>query len=320
GGGEASGNTQLFIDSTPPQPLPIKGRGKKGTGQQLPLRLGLRMVRGLSNDHAATILAARTDAPFTGIEDVWLRSGVPVAALEKLADADAFACFGLDRRQSLWQVRGLGAAPLPLFAAADAREEGREPSVALAPLGAGREVIEDYRTVQLSLRAHPLSFIRPELDHRGITRCGDLVRAKDGSRINVAGIVLVRQRPGKGNVTFITIEDESGIANIILWQRKFDAHRRIVMSSPMIGVKGVVQREGSVIHVIADFIEDHSLLLRSVSDMRFPHRPGRGDGVAHPGSPDRGERGWSPRSRSLRAPHIPSDAENILRQKSRDFH
>jgi error-prone DNA polymerase len=256
---------------------PLAGEGV------LPLRLGLRMVRGLSNDHAGKILAVRGEAPFTGIEDVWLRSGVPVTALEKIADADAFACFGLDRRQALWQVRGLGAAPLPLFAAADAREEGREPLVALTPLTEGREVFEDYRTVQLSLRAHPLSFLRDELDRRGITRCGDLIATKDGSKVEVAGVVLIRQRPGKGNVTFITLEDESGIANAILWQRKFEAQRRIVMSAAMIGVKGTVQREGNVIHIVTDCLEDYTPMLRSVGERPFPHRFGSGDAATQGG-------------------------------------
>jgi error-prone DNA polymerase len=294
--------------------LPSKGEGL------LPLRLGLRMVRGLANDHAAQILAARAEKPFTGIEDVWLRSGVPLAALEKIADADAFACFGLDRRKALWQVRGLGAAPLPLFAAADAREEGREPSVALAPLAEGREVFEDYRTVQLSLRAHPMSFLRPELDRRGIVRCADLAHLKDGRRVEVAGVVLIRQRPGTGSVTFITIEDESGIANAILWQSRFEAQRRTVMSASMIGVKGIVQREGNVIHVVTARLEDYTSLLHSVADMGFAYRPGRGDGATHPGSPDRGERGWLPKPASVRAPAVPSDVMRTLHQKTRDFH
>ena len=276
----------------------------------LPVRLGMRMVRGLSNDHAAKILAARQAGPFIGIEDVWLRSGVPVSALEKLADADAFAGFGLDRRQALWQMRGLGAAPLPLFAAADAREEGREPEVVLAPLGEGREVVEDYRTVQLSLRAHPLSFLRPELDRMRITRCGDLARAKDGSRVEIAGIVLIRQRPGKGNVMFVTLEDESGIANAIVWMRVFEANRRVLMSAPMIGIKGLVQREGQVIHVISDRVQDYTRLLRSVGDADFRHRTGRGDGGAHPGSPD-------PRWKETR---VLVANDQVLRQKTRDFH
>ncbi len=270
----------------------------------LPLRLGLRMVRGLANDHGAQIVAARGEAPFTSIEDVWLRSGVPVAALEKLADADAFACFGLSRRQALWQVRGLGQARLPLFAAADAREAEREPAVPLRPMTEGREVVEDYRTVQLSLRAHPLSFLRPELDRRRITRAADLARLKDGSKVEVAGIVLIRQKPGKGNVTFITLEDETGIANAILWQRIFDAHRRIVMSAPMIGVKGTLQKEGDVIHIVTDRLEDLTHLLRSVGDRDFPHRHGPGDGVLHGGS-DR---------RSTREPDM------LIRLKSRNFH
>jgi error-prone DNA polymerase len=274
--------------------------------RSLPLRLGLRMVKGLSNVHAAQILAAREERAFDSVEDVWRRSGVPVAALEKLADADAFACLGLDRRQALWRVRGLGDSPLPLFAAADAREA--EPEVRLTPMTAGREVVEDYRAVQLSLRAHPLHFVRPQLEARRIVACAGLRDARDGRKVEVAGIVLVRQRPGAGNVTFVTLEDESGVANIIIWQRIFDAHRRIVMGSAMVGVKGRLQREGEVIHVIADTLEDMTPLLHGVAAMHFPHRPSPGDG-AHFGAPD-------PRTRPSRsAPRQP-----VIAVKSRDFH
>jgi error-prone DNA polymerase len=242
-------------------------------------------VKGLANDHAARIITARGEAPFASIEDVWRRSGVPPAALEKLADADAFACFGIDRRQALWRVRGLGAAPLPLFAAADLREQAREPAVALPAMTAGHEVVEDYRMLQLSLRAHPLTFLRAELGRRGAMPCAALARARDGSKIAVAGIVLIRQRPGAGNVTFITIEDETGVANIILWQRKFEAQRRIVMSATMIIVRGTVQREGEVIHIVADRLDDCSGLLRSVGRRDFPHRFGPGDGARTAGAP-----------------------------------
>jgi error-prone DNA polymerase len=114
---------------------------------------------------------------------------------------------GLDRRQALWRVRGLGEAPLPLFAAADAL--GQEPEVLLTPLTGGREVVEDYRSVQLSLREHPVAFLRGALGPKA-TSCADLARLKDGARVEVAGLVLIRQRPGKGNVTFITLEDETG--------------------------------------------------------------------------------------------------------------
>ncbi len=270
--------------------------------EHLPLRLGFRMVKGLSNLHASRILAGRPERPFDSTEDVWRRSGVPPAALERLADADAFASLGLDRRQALWRVRGLGEAPLPLFAAADARD--REPEVSLRPMGEGREVVEDYRSLQLSLRAHPLSFLRPQLAARRILSCAALAGAKDGAKVEVAGIVLVRQRPGAGNVTFVTIEDETGIANVIIWQRLFEAQRRIVLGAAMIGVKGRVQREGEVIHVIADRLEDMTPLLHSVAAMDFPHRPSPGDGASF-GGPD-------PRHRPPREP--------VIQVRSRDFH
>jgi error-prone DNA polymerase len=299
GGGGVTDESSASYPSTPLRgvPLPISD------GEDLlPLRLGLRMVRGLSNLHAAQIIAARADTPFASIEDVWRRSGVPVAALEKLADADAFHSLGLGRRQALWRVRGLGEAPLPLFAAADAL--GSEPDVTLTPLTGGREVVEDYRTVQLSLRAHPLAFLRGELDRRRIVRCAGLACLRDGARVDVAGLVLIRQRPGKGNVTFITLEDETGIANVILWQRNFEAQRRIVMSAAMIGVRGILQKEGEVIHVVADRLEDLTPLLHRVGAMDFPHRFAPADG-GKGASPD-------PRGRA--------EAGGVIRVKSRDFH
>jgi len=287
-----------------------------------PVRLGLRQVKGLANDHAARILAVRDEGPFASIEDVWRRSGVPVAALEKLADADAFHSFGVDRRQALWQVRGLGEAPLPLFAAADRREGAlmHEPPVVLTRMSDGREVVEDYRSVQLSLRAHPLAFLRPELERRGIVSCADLRHIKDGRWVEVAGIVLVRQRPGSTNVTFVTIEDETGVANAIIWQQKFEAQRRIVLSASMISVNGRLQREGEVIHIIADRLEDHTPLLHSVGALEFPHRPSPGDGASHGGGPDPRERATH-RPRDLYpAPHGVRRDEAVIPVKSRDFH
>ncbi|HEV2748450.1 MAG TPA: error-prone DNA polymerase [Allosphingosinicella sp.] len=288
----------------------------------LPLRLGMRMVKGLANEHAAKLLAARGEAPFTSIEEAWRRSGVPVAALERLAEADAFASLGIDRRQALWQVRGLGEAPLPLFAAADARAaEIAEPDVRMRPMTDGREVVEDYRSIQLSLRAHPLSFLRPELDRRRITRCAGLAHVKDGRKVEVAGIILVRQRPGSTNVTFVTIEDETGIANAIIWQRRFEAQRRIIMSSAMVAITGTVQREGEVIHVIAERIEDCTPLLHKVGGMRFPHRTGPGDGAGHGGAPDpRGE--WEKKARDDYHPpfRTGSAQDDVIRQRTRDFH
>jgi error-prone DNA polymerase len=297
-------------------------------GKFLAVRLGLRQVRGLSNADGAAMVGARSTTPFDSVDDVWRRSGVPRAAIEKLADADAFHAFGADRRQGLWKVRGLGEAPLPLFAAADRAAEaisaeGIEPDVALRPLTDGREVIEDYRSLQLSLRAHPLTFVRDELTRRGVTRCADLATIRDGRHVQVAGIILVRQKPGSAKgVLFITIEDETGIANGILWPDRFEKQRRTVMSASMIGMRGRVQKEGEVIHVICDRIIDHGDLLQQVGQMSFPHRTGRGDGARHAGSPDRGDAGWKPEPRdSYWPPHAEgTDPEEVVRFKSHDFH
>jgi len=297
-------------------------------GRYLAVRLGLRQVRGLANAHGAAIVAARGVAPFQSVEEVWRRAGVPRAAIERLAEADVFHTLGEDRRQGLWKVKGLGEAPLPLFAAADAQEavfspEGLEPDVSLRPLSDGREVVEDYRALQLSLRAHPLAFLRQEFTRRGITRCADLAHIKDGRHVEVAGIILVRQKPGSAKgVLFITIEDETGIANGILWPDRFEAQRRTVMSAAMIGMKGRVQKEGQVIHVICDRIVDYGPLLAQVGQMDFPHATGRGDGARHAGSPDRGDADWRPGPRdSYWPPHANGmDPEAVVRVKSRDFH
>jgi error-prone DNA polymerase len=272
----------------------------------LPLRLGLRMVKGLSNDHGALIAAAAMEGPFASVDDVWGRAGVPAAALEKLADADAFHCLGLDRRQALWRVRGVGGAPLPLFAAAAAR--GNEPDVALTPMTQGREVVEDYRSTQLSLRAHPLAFLRPELERRRILPCAALRDARDGQKVRIAGIVLVRQRPGAGNVTFMTLEDETGIANAIIWQRIFEARRRIVLAAAMVSISGTLQREGQVIHVVTDTLEDLTPLLHEIGAMHFPHRTGPADAARNGGHDPRGH----PR-------RLPPPKDGGLRIKSRDF-
>ncbi|MEO5772662.1 MAG: error-prone DNA polymerase [Sphingomicrobium sp.] len=287
-------------------------------GRYRSVRLGLRMVKGLANIHAARILASR-EAPFVTVEDVWKRSGVPVAALERIAEADGFASLGLNRREALWRVKALGDAPLPLFAAADAREEEREPSVALRPMTEGREVVEDYRSIHLSLRAHPLTFLRPRLEAMKVTRCADLARIKDGRRVEIAGVVLVRQRPGSTNVTFLTIEDESGIANIIVWQRRFEAQRRIVMSAAMISVRGTVQREGEVIHVIAEHLSDHTPMLNEIGQMQFPHRRAPADG-ANGGGPDPRERKMLQIKDDYSRPFRIDATETALNLKSRNFH
>jgi error-prone DNA polymerase len=296
-------------------------------GRWLAVRLGMRQVRGLANAHGAAIVGARGGTPFGSVEEVWRRADVPRAAIERLAEADAFHSLAHDRRQGLWKVKGLGEAPLPLFAAADAREanysvEGLEPDVELRPLTDGREVVEDYRTLQMSLRAHPLAFLRDELTRQGVTRCADLEHIRDGKHVEVAGVILVRQKPGSAKgILFITIEDETGIANGILWPDRFEAQRRTVMTAAMIGMKGRVQKEGEVIHIICDRIIDRGDLLRRVGEMDFPHRTGRGDGAKHAGTPDRGDAGWKPTPRdSYWPPHTGGmDPEDVIRVKSHDF-
>ncbi len=249
--------------------------------------------------------------------------GVKPAALERLARADAFQALGLNRRQALWAIKGLANKPLDLFAAADLREgrtraESVEAPVALVPLTAGREVVEDYRATQLSLRAHPLSFLRGKLAARGIRPCGDLTGMKDGARVEVAGLVLVRQRPGSAKgVVFVTLEDESGIANAVLWSDRFEHYRRTVMTATMLGIRGRVQREGIVIHVVADTITDLSPMLRDIGEIDLPRMTMPGDGATHGGGPD-------PRDAKPRWPG-PYDSSHwrggeAIPVKSRNFH
>jgi error-prone DNA polymerase len=242
------------------------------------VRLGLRMAKGLASAHADEMIERRGSG-YRSIEDMWRRLRVPVAALERLAEADAFQAFGQDRRQALWTIRGLSDTRLPLFDTVPA-EPDPEPAVVLAAMTAGRQVVEDYRSVGLSLRHHPVSFLRRDLTERGIVRCGGLVTIRDGTRVEVAGIILVRQRPGSARgVLFVTIEDETGHANLILWPSVFEAQRSLVLSASMIACRGKLQRAGEVIHVIAEHLTDLSGLLRDVGqrDEAFPLPHGRGD-------------------------------------------
>ncbi|AJA07074.1 error-prone DNA polymerase [Sphingobium sp. H39-3-25] len=295
-------------------------------GRYLAVRLGFRQVRGLANVHGAAIVGARGPERFDSVEEVWRRAGTPRMAIERLAEADAFHCIAENRRQGLWKVKGLGEAPLPLFAAADEREakfapEGLEPMVALRAMAEGREVVEDYRSTQLSLRGHPVSFLRDELDALRIVRCADLATIRDGRNVEVAGVILVRQRPGSAKgVLFITIEDETGIANGILWPDRFEIYRRQVMSSSMIAMRGRLQKEGEVIHIICDRIVDHDDMLRSIGRTAFAVTPIRGDGATNGAGPDPRNSGI-PRGRTLS--HPPFDAvltdEELVRIKSHDF-
>ena len=281
-------------------------------GDRLAVRLGLRMAKGFSNTDAARLIAAREHTPFTTLESCWRRTGIGPATLELLADADGFSCLGLDRRAALWALRGLGEVPLPLFAVA----EDREPTFTLSPMTAGREVVEDYASVGLTLRRHPLAFLRRELAARGMADCATLDAAKDGRRLTVAGLVLVRQKPGSAKgVMFITTEDETGVANLVIWPSLFERQRRLILSAGMIACRGRVQREGIVVHLVASELLDLTDLLRSVGDRdgAFPLVHGRGDEAKTGGAPDQRERRPKVPPRDIFCPEIG------IRVPTRDF-
>jgi error-prone DNA polymerase len=291
------------------------------------VRLGMRMVRGLSNANAATLLAARADQPFASVDDLWRRAGVPIAALVQLAEADAFLeDLGISRREALWQIKGLRDEPLPLFAAAARREDEQipelvEPVVALRPMTAGSEVVEDYGHVGLTLRAHPMSFLRGDLRRRRIVTCSDAMNARDRQWLEAAGLVLVRQRPGSAKgVMFITIEDETGIANLVIWPKLFERQRRIILSASMFAVRGRIQREGEVVHLVAHHLTDLSAELASVGsrDTAFPLPHGRGDEFHH-GSPALDPRTLPPKGTKARDIFIPDLHIDTIKVKPRDF-
>ena len=235
------------------------------------VRLGLQLVKGLSNAHAAKIVIARARHPFETMDDLWQRAGVPVAALTQIAEADGFRpCFGLARRDALWAIRGLRDEPLPLFVAASAAQtelipELAEPAVTLRPMSEGGEVVQDYRHLSLTLRAHPVSFLRQDLRRNGLVTCQDAMESRNRRWVEAAGIVLVRQRPGSAKgVMFITLEDETGIANLVVWPKVYEQNRRTILASGMIAVRGRVQREGEVVHLVVQRVTDLSADLASI--------------------------------------------------------
>ncbi|HTJ57863.1 MAG TPA: error-prone DNA polymerase [Devosiaceae bacterium] len=224
------------------------------------IRLGLGFVKGLA-DNDANIIIARRGKGYASVRDLWLRTGLPPVALEKIAAADGFGSIGLSRRQALWAVKGLmgsdGAETLPLFASAG-RPTGRlDRAETLPEMGPGEAVVHDYKTLTFSLKAHPVSFLRESLTRRGIVSTEKLINARPGAIIETAGLVLVRQRPGTANnVIFATLEDETGVANIIVWDRVFQANRRAVLGSRLLAVRGQLQKEGLVVHLVAQKFTD----------------------------------------------------------------
>jgi error-prone DNA polymerase len=233
---------------------------------------------------------------------------VPVHAIQRLASADAFRSIGLDRRAALWDSRALKQAPdLPLFVAAEARDEGAELTPAKLPaMPLSEHVVNDYQTVRLSLKAHPMSFLRDHYAEQKFITADRLQGIRDGKRVSMAGLVLIRQRPGSAKgVCFITLEDETGIANLVVWPDVFDRQRKIVMGARLMVAHGIIQRDADdgVIHLVVRRLEDHTHMLRHLSDGLMPSTLNHGDGGGS----------W----RQPAAAH-PRDVEII--PKSRDFH
>ncbi|NKM29744.1 helix-hairpin-helix domain-containing protein, partial [Rhizobium laguerreae] len=290
------------------------------------VRLGFRQVKGLAVADAARIVAARMDNAFASVDDMWRRSGVPSEALVQLAKADAFLpSLKLERRDALWAIKALRDEPLPLFTAAAEREmaaiaEQQEPEVALRQMTDGHNVIEDYSHTGLTLRQHPIAFLRKDLSARNIITCAEAMNSRDGRWVYTSGLVLVRQKPGSAKgVMFITIEDETGPANLVVWPTLFEKRRRVVLGSSMMAINGRIQREGEVVHLVAQQLFDLSGDLTGLAnrDEEFKLPAGRGDEFARGGGPD-------PRDKpkpivAARDMFVPDLHIDTLKVKSRNF-
>jgi len=278
------------------------------------LRLGLRQVKGLRQEDGEWIAAARGNG-YATVEDLWRRAGLGRRALEALADADAFGSTEIGRRGALWAVKGLtGDRPLPLFATMGEEPEPLRDFSALLPRAtAGEEVVADYASIRLSLKDHPLRLLRPALGPT-IVPAGQLVEMKNGSTVTAAGLVLVRQRPGSAaGVIFMTLEDETGVCNVVVWTDKFEAYRRTVLQGRLVAVKGRLQREKIVTHLIAEEIIDHSGLLDALAaGHEFGAEPQR-----EPMPAPEGARKPAP---AVARPRHPRDQHRALFPRSRDFH
>jgi len=276
------------------------------------LRLGFRQVDGMREDDAEKLVARRGDG-FASIEEMRRRGRVSAPMLRRLADADAFRSLKQDRREAMWEVRRLpDDAPLPLFAAADARELGEEPESNLPEMPLREHVSADYQTVRLSLKAHPMQILRPVFQAERVLSCRETDKLADGRWARTAGVVLVRQRPGNGKAIFITLEDETGITNVLLWARVFERFRAEVMGARLLEVHGRVQKsKEGVIHLMGAKVFDRSAELARLSEDHVPEiELTRADEVKHPQYP-RGTKG----ERVFRHPR-----DVRILPKSRDFH
>ncbi|KZD20560.1 error-prone DNA polymerase [Tardiphaga robiniae] len=260
------------------------------------LRLSKEKPKPPPEDWGACIVAARERRPFTSLEDFARDTALPKRALIMLADADAFRSIGLDRRAALWAVRRLpDDVPLPLFEVATAREQPDENAKPLPEMPLPEQVVADYQTIRLSLKGHPMEFLRANLTREKVVTCASIVDANDRRRVRCAGVVLVRQRPGSAKgVVFMTLEDETGIANIVVWPKVMEQFRREVMGSRLILVEGTIQSSpDKVVHLVAERLVDRSDDLKHLANdalggsqqMLSGPEPINDDRREHPASP-----------------------------------
>ncbi len=279
----------------------------------LALRIGFRQIDGMREDDAAN-LVARRGAGYVSVQDMRERGRVSTPMLRRLADADAFRSLRQDRREAMWDVRRLPDDDLlPLFAAAQARELGEEPESRLPEMPLREHVAADYQTTRLSLKAHPMQILRPVFAAERVLSSAQTSALADGRWARTAGVVLVRQRPGNGKAIFITLEDETGVTNALLWARVFERFRSEVMGARLLLIEGRVQKsKEGVIHLMGARVTDRSGELARLSEDHVPEiELTRADEIKHPQHP-RGPKGPDGRFRH------PRDVRVL--PKSRDFH
>lgn len=279
------------------------------------LRLGLRQAGGLRAGHAARIMAAR-EAPFRDMDDLKTRTQLTAPTLRRLAEADALRSMFLDRRQALWEAKALRDAPdLPLFTAS--RDEGAEAPVALPAMPRAEQVVADYQVLRLSLKGHPIAFLRKSLAAQGYIPAAALAAARPGQRVRLAGLVLVRQRPGSAKgVCFITLEDETGVANLVIWPKVMAAFRKAVMQSRLLAVEGHVQRDVEIVHVVVARLQDRSdALVRLAPEGLAPPITRADEGAHPPASPPA-----NPMADPITSTHARHPRDVRIIPKSRDFH
>jgi error-prone DNA polymerase len=286
---------------------------------QLSFRLALRARRNDEPDWADRIVAARTRRPFTSLEEFARDTALPKRALILLADADAFRSIGLDRRAALWAVRRLpDDVPLPLFQAAIAREQPDENAKPLPEMPLPEQVVADYQTVRLSLKGHPMEFLRERFTRERVVACKDVNHTNDKRRVRCAGVVLVRQRPGSAKgVVFMTLEDETGIANIVVWPKVMEQYRKEVMGARLILVEGYIQSSPEhVTHLVAQrmFDRSHDLIGLANDAPSRKHPVPAGPALIEPLNDDRRDHADSP-AQKIRHPR-----DVRILPPSRDFH